>query len=294
MPRCLPNPPKAPSIKDRVVNRLNRPLGIEVELSEWGSMRAQSPMKFSYRVVGDGSVQPSGKEMVLDPLVGDGFVQGVLELGELLVLAGAEVNQTCGLHVHVGAADFGFFDLRRLLRMFALAENEIYQELVDPSRMGNRYSRMLTPEQKAAIRALGTLDTAVNLKHAIIKLVYGDLRDYANADNPKSLARAWVRAKADKYGNTGTGHDSRYSGLNLVSWFHRGTIEFRMHQGTTATADLLHWPLFCGWFVELANSLTDRAVDKMAGVGDLIEHMPRHIGIWAENKRRAASPAAVA
>lgn len=44
----------------------------------------------------------------------------------------------------------------------------------------------------------------------------------------------------------------RYSSLNLASLWYRGSLEFRVKEGTCAFDELLFWPLFCGQLVEIA------------------------------------------
>jgi hypothetical protein len=72
---------------------------------------------------------------------------------------------------------------------------------------------------------------------------------------------------------------SRYWGLNLHSWFFRGTVEFRMFQGTTAVDDLVCWPLLCGWIVHAATIVPDATALGVKGLGDFLNltHQGRRI-----------------
>ena len=82
----------------------------------------------------------------------------------------------------------------------------------------------------------------------------------------------------------------RYFGLNLHTWFERGTVEYRHHEGTIAWTKLLYWALFCGWFTEIASALTDAQVQACTTVDQLLHgewstgtgvlRMPSDVAAW--------------
>ena len=87
----------------------------------------------------------------------------------------------------------------------------------------------------------------------------------------------------------------------------RGTVEFRLKEGTTTKADLMNWPLWCGWFVQKCTGLTDKEVMWwMKQPPKLIElaerftastlggaRMPKSVLKWVEAKiAEAAKPRA--
>ena len=96
--------------------------------------------------------------MVVQPLHGDEVVKGICDLWRVLGAGRAQMNETCGLHVHVGALDFDEGDLRRLLRLYVGLEAEIYGMLIDPNRRSGgcvRYARMFSETDKKYARMIG-------------------------------------------------------------------------------------------------------------------------------------------
>ena len=288
-----------------VVNELRRALGVEVELAEWGSLAIQNgsiqdqqgQQLLRYHAVHDGSVRPSGHEMVISPLAGDRFVLGMIGLGGLIDLNKCSVNNTCGLHVHVDGSDFSPFDIRRLLYALDRIEPEIYS-LCSAARKASAYCfplmdlvRKLDP---SFMMNLSRMRDGGDIKAAIYKTFYmlEDRVDPALAEkalrNPTRTKKIFgTRRQIDtvnemiraKYGPTHrlrhlNMHDHldnlRYAGVNLQSWLYRGSIEFRMKEGTTNVQTLLMWPLLCGWVVEAISRLTDNQVLKSLSLMDIL------------------------
>lgn len=166
-----------------------------------------------WKVVTDGSVLSSaghGVELVSPPLRGeDGFAQ-LRKVCEVLTRIGCKVNKTCGLHVHVGAANqhLGFF--KNLVRLYASAQDTI-DTFLSPSRRGwsNVYCR---PVQV----------------------------------NETALEAATTVAEVARAAGQGTSRDgTRYRKLNLQSFWQHGTVEFRHHQGTVEAHKAENWTRLC-------------------------------------------------
>lgn len=130
-------------------------------------------------------------------------IETIQELVRKLRTAGAKVNDSCGIHVHVDASPHSVKTLKNIVNIMAAKEDLLYKSLdVYPDRQ--RYCK------KADIRFL----------------------DEMNHRKPKSM----VQFEAIWYnGHTGR-HDhydsTRYHGLNLHSVFSKGTIEFRLFNST--------------------------------------------------------------
>lgn len=261
------------------INKLNRMMGLELEIADWGSLSTEFHAKnFTYNITRDGSVKPSGLELVVHPLAGDALLRGVFELGELFAKNNCLVNNTCGFHVHVNAQDMNWWSLRRMIYLYMAVEHDIYYHMITPERARNchYYKPARETWEKVVADVQGAVDTDV-IKHRILKHLYPD---HVNAmdGTPSGVekGRLWGSVKNSKYGVT-----SRYYGLNLHSYFYRGTVEFRMYQGTTALEDLVNWPLLCGWMVEKANNLTDNEVLKLGGLRDFADqHLPVALRDW--------------
>jgi len=117
-----------------------------------------------------------------------------------------------------------------------------------------------------------------------------EYQEYQNAVyRDASTKQAFERIKAYKRTNGGAG-GCRYSAMNVHSHFFRGTIEFRLKEGTLDPAEIIFWPLFCGWFVEAATRLSDEEVLAINSLSDWVAVMRRRciaqpaVIEWVEGK----------
>lgn len=134
--------------------------------------------------------------------------------------AGAFVNKSCGIHIHIGAEKHTPNSLSNLVKIMASKEELIYKALdVLPNR-ANRYTKKI--EKK--------------FLEAVIK------------DKPQSMAKFYD----DWYENNGgddcrTCHynNSRYHGLNLHATNTKGTVEFRLFNSTLHAGKIKAYIQFC-------------------------------------------------
>lgn len=117
--------------------------------------------------------------------------------------AGAFVNDSCGIHVHVDASNHDVRTLRNLVNIMASKEDLFYKAL-DIKCSRERYCRKV--------------DT--------------NFLEKLNRRRPHSreqLSRLWYGDSSSHHGHYDR---SRYHALNLHSVFHKGTVEFRMFNST--------------------------------------------------------------
>ncbi len=117
---------------------------------------------------------------------------------------GAITNKSCGIHVHVDASPFDARTLRNITNIMASKEDLIYKALKVSVARENQYC------QKVEERFLEEL----------------------NQKKPKTLdgvERIWYHGDSRRHRHY---DDSRYHCLNLHSVFQKGTIEFRLFNGT--------------------------------------------------------------
>ena len=266
------------------INTLKRHLGLELEIGDWQSLTQLTPtFSFRFKATVDSSVRPSGKEMVVQPLVGDAFLTGVVELGKLLHNHGCEMNESCGFHVHVNAQDLNWWSLRRLVKLWVKVEHGVYNHLVAPERTDNRYCHRMKNRLLQLDEALMDARSASDIKSQLFTVAYG--RSFSQLPRNKferhpSQQANWVRAKSQKYGA-----DNRYWGLNLHTYFFRGTVEFRMFEGTTDLGALVNWPLLCGWMVDAAANLNDKQIDQVENLLDFAQrYCPAPVSEWVSEK----------
>lgn len=166
-----------------------------------------------WKLVSDSSIHcenrsgsPAGKiyavEMV-SPICVYEDIETIQELVRKLREAGAKVNDSCGIHIHVDAYAHTAATLRNIVNIMAAKEDLLYKALqVDVSR--ERYCK------KADTRFL----------------------DDVNRKRPHSmqeLERLWYNGPS---GRSYHYNDTRYHALNLHSVFSKGTIEFRLFNST--------------------------------------------------------------
>lgn len=173
----------------------------------------------------DGSIS-SGIEILTPPLYldeqGEKFIATVCRVAQE---AGAEIDRTCGLHLHIGAKDYiqsynnnDIRKLRRLLKLYALVE-DLFFAMLPPSRYTCSFCKPLS--KIYAIEDIERLDTQEDF----------DFLWYKTREIEKI-----AEAKKGKY------NSSRYAGLNIHALLFRGnTIEVRYHSGTINAEKILHW-----------------------------------------------------
>ncbi len=130
-------------------------------------------------------------------------IETLQEIVRKLRKAGAFVNKTCGLHVHIGAAGLTAQAVRNLVNNVASHENLLYKALT----VHDNRKRYCAPTAERFLREL-------------------------NEKKPKTLAEL----KPIWYGDSGNHNfhydSSRYHALNLHALFTKGTVEFRIFNGT--------------------------------------------------------------
>lgn len=97
-----------------------------------------------WKIVSDASVR-GGFEVVSPVLEGEAGIAEAEVVARALDDAGANVNVTCGLHVHFDAADLSAADIKAIIRRYAAHEAEI-DAFMPPSRRANanQYCRSLS------------------------------------------------------------------------------------------------------------------------------------------------------
>lgn len=147
-------------------------------------------------------------------------IETLQELIRRLRKAGAvsDSELQCGIHIHIGAKDHTPNTLKNLVNLMTAKEDLIYKSLeIDPARV--RWC----------------------------KKVNEDLIQAINKKKPKTLeqlADLWYSG----YGFENRErhyHTSRYHGLNLHSTFTKGTIEFRLFNGTLHAGKIRSYIVFC-------------------------------------------------
>lgn len=247
-----------------VINPLPRTIGCELEIGTWGNFIERDayndiPVKFNFER--DGSVHPSERELVTGRMIGDRVPLAMGALADALRVANAVPNESCGFHVHVDGADLSAGDLRRILVGFKIFQDDIFKYLVAPERTNNVYCPKLRLDDPALFDLM-RLESSGDINNWFYRYLYGlvpNLGEHLSTAQKRIVIRQFdeqIKAKkAHKYEN-----GARRQAINFHSWMMRGTVEFRLKEGTIDKADLVNWPLFCGWFVHKFASFQDKEV----------------------------------
>jgi hypothetical protein len=115
--------------------------GIELEVSDLAISRGQDLLNragLNWRVKMDGTHHVSAE--AVSPILTRESLNEARIATRTLRIGGATVNRQCGLHVHLGADEYGTEGIARLVWNWNLAHATI-SALVAPSRIGNRFCR---------------------------------------------------------------------------------------------------------------------------------------------------------
>jgi hypothetical protein len=229
-------------------------------------------------IVEDGSLPDSGYEINSNPSSGDVFVRHITELCDGLNAASARVDSSCGMHCHVSATDYSYFDLFKLCKLYRVVEDGLFA-CVSPSRRSNRYTKRCGVSYN--FRHFATF------KKDIISELYGEdsLTARYGSKAPSTREHRGKRRltpMTEKYGA------ERYNALNLHSFFYRGTVEFRHHQGTTNAAKATRWGMLCAAVIDAAQRLTVADIDALSAhtsFDALCMVLTPTLAVWARERR---------
>lgn len=176
----------------------------------------------TWKLVRDSSIAIEGGEAVelVTPVLGWADIPLLQACIRALRKAGARVNETCGLHIHVDASPHTAQTLQNLIRIWAAKEQLIFQALRVPATRRDRYCKPIEARVRDGARSRKLKDMA-----DLHQLWYG--------------VDAWNRPQANHY------HHTRYHALNLHSVWFRGTIEFRCFNATLHAGEVKAYIQFC-------------------------------------------------
>ena len=152
----------------------------------------------------------------------DETIEDLQNVVRALVKKGAMANTSCGIHVHVDGANHTPESLSRLLN-FAIGRQDLFYEALQIGDRANRWCHKISPELFKAMKQTGRQS-----------------RDAAE--------HIWYSPRNDGY-EGGISHShyntTRYHGINLHAFFTKGTVEFRLFNGTTHAGKIKAYIQFC-------------------------------------------------
>lgn len=135
---------------------------------------------------------------------------------------GAKSHRSCGIHIHVDGANHDAKSLRRLVNFMTSRQDLIYEAL----EIGDRESSWC---QKLNTNLLNEMKKDKNL-------------------SKEQAEQIWYSRANDGYSD-GINHEhynrTRYHGVNLHSYFSKGTVEFRLFNSTLHAGKIKAYIQFC-------------------------------------------------
>lgn len=201
-----------------------------------------------WKITTDGSVTARGTgrgrglEMVSPVLQGVAGLEIASKAVKALLNAGAKIDRTCGLHVHLGMDGLTGADIIKVVELYTANQKNI-NEVVSKSRHNTRWAKKYELSDNYTRSTLNAL---------------------AGTSSATELRTACGRLNSDIY---------RYKAVNLVAYARYGTIEFRQHQGTLNSEKVVSWIKFVMALTEKAVSMTDAHEDFGSFTG-LLGNLP--------------------
>lgn len=192
-------------------------------------------VKWPLRVITDGSLRENGRELLTPPMSGDFIIEFMEDFQQLLKVMGAEATERAGLHVHIDCRNYPLDYIMRVCRYCAEHEAWFYRLVPGWRRLSTYCKPLLSFIREAPLSLLAT-----NSRNLMMYVV----NEYYKTDVHGARTQTY-----DK------GHKERYCWVNLHSYFHRGTLEFRLPEGTTNTADMIGWARLFTEVVERAGAM---------------------------------------
>lgn len=252
-----------PTKKQLKLNTSPRFISAEIEVAgiDGGGEKLETIIRdWKGSVVHDGSLPERGFEINTAPAAGDLFVAQIKAICKGLKDANARVSNRCGLHIHVDARDFGFPDIRRLVRAYTAIEPALFN-MVPRVRRNSRFCAPCAHRYEKIVKA-GKIPYA-QVKNDTAICAYGEAETAAYKDHKYP----------DGFGGTITDR-ARYNALNLHSWFYRGTVEFRMFEGTIDAKQIINFGTMLAKVLDYVSYVDDENVvintDKSKSVNSLL------------------------
>ena len=155
---------------------------------------------------------------------------------------GAKAHSSCGIHIHVDGANHTAVSLRRLVNFMTARQDLIYEAL----QIGDRES---------------------NWCHKLNKTLLDAMKKDKNLTKEKAEEIWYSRANDGYCGGIDHQHynATRYHGVNLHSFFTKGTVEFRLFNSTLHAGKIRAYIQFClavsAWAITSQEKIVFRSMD---------------------------------
>lgn len=207
---------------------------------KWKIMRDSSitPIKNDN---GNASTDEYKVELVTPPL-GYEDIEVLQNIIRKLRENGAKSHSSCGIHIHVDGANHNANSLRKLVNFITARQDLIYEALEIETR-ADRWCKKLNSSLLTEMKKDKNLS-----KEKVEQIWYSSANDgYAGGVNHEHYNR------------------TRYHGINLHSYFSKGTIEFRLFNSTLHAGKIKAYIQFClavsAWAITSHNKIVFRSMN---------------------------------
>lgn len=155
---------------------------------------------------------------------------------------GAKAHSSCGIHIHIDGANHTAVSLRRLVNFMTARQDLIYEAL----QIGDRESSWC---------------------HKLNKTLLDAMKKDKNLTKEKAEEIWYSRANDGYCGGIDHQHynSTRYHGVNLHSFFTKGTVEFRLFNSTLHAGKIKAYIQFClavsAWAITSQEKIVFRSMD---------------------------------
>lgn len=206
-----------------------------------------------WKIMRDSSITPIRNDDTIEPLdeYRVEFVTPPLNYSDIELLQniirklrenGAKAHSSCGIHIHVDGANHTAVSLRRLVNFMTARQDLIYEAL----QIGARES---------------------NWCHKLNKTLLDAMKQDKNLTKEKAEEIWYSRANDGYCGGIDHQHynSTRYHGVNLHSFFTKGTVEFRLFNSTLHAGKIKAYIQFClavsAWAITSQEKIVFRSME---------------------------------
>lgn len=206
-----------------------------------------------WKIMRDSSITPIRNDDTIEPLdeYRVEFVTPPLNYSDIELLQniirklrenGAKAHSSCGIHIHVDGANHTAASLRRLVNFMTARQDLIYEAL----QIGDREN---------------------NWCHKLNKTLLDAMKKDKNLTKEKAEEIWYSRANDGYCGGIDHQHynATRYHGVNLHSFFTKGTVEFRLFNSTLHAGKIKAYIQFClavsAWAITSQEKIVFRSMD---------------------------------
>lgn len=206
-----------------------------------------------WKIMRDSSITPIRNDDTIEPLdeYRVEFVTSPLNYSDIELLQniirklrenGAKAHSSCGIHIHVDGANHTAVSLRRLVNFMTARQDLIYEAL----QIGARES---------------------NWCHKLNKTLLDAMKKDKNLTKEKAEEIWYSRANDGYCGGIDHQHynSTRYHGVNLHSFFTKGTVEFRLFNSTLHAGKIKAYIQFClavsAWAITSQEKIVFRSME---------------------------------